>query len=109
MPEILKLSKPVMINGSEVKELPYDFENMTAKDKLDAGKKMKVAQIPISNVEELDSDYHFFLFVQAVCKADSSIDINDVMRISAKDAREAGKLARSFFYFDSEESSQTIT
>lgn len=100
MAEKLKLSKPVMINGTEFSELPYDFEEMTARDKIEAGKKMKAAQIPISNVEELDTDYHFFLFAQAVFKADPSIDINDVMRISAKDAREAGKLARSFFYVE---------
>ncbi len=103
MAEKLKLSKPVDINGEKLTELPYDFEEMTARDKIEAGKKMKAAQIPISNVEELDTDYHLFLFAQAVCKADPSIDINDVLRISAKDAREAGKLARGFFYFDSEE------
>jgi len=103
MAEKLKLSRPVMINGEEFTELPYDFEEMTARDKIEAGKKMKAAQIPISNLEELDTDYHFFLFAQAVIKADPSIDVNDILRISAKDAREAGKLARSFFYFDSEE------
>lgn len=102
MPETLKLSKPIMINGEEVTELPYDFESMTARDKLEAGKKMKAAQIPVSNVEELDTDYHFFLFIQAVCKADPSIDVADVMRISAKDEREACRLARNFFYFTSE-------
>jgi len=98
---IFKLSKPIMINGVEVKELPYDFENMTAKDKMNAGKKMKQAGIP-SNMEELDTDYHLFLFAEAVCKADSSIDTSDVLRISAKDARKAGALARNFFYLDTE-------
>lgn len=102
MAEVFKLSKPIMINGEEVKELPYDFENMTAKDKINAGKKMKTAGNPIS-VEEIDSDYHLYLFAEAVCKADPSIDTSDVLRISAKDAQKAGELARSFFYLPSEE------
>ncbi len=103
MPEKFKLTKPIMVNGAEVSELPYDFENMSAKDKLNAGKEMKMAGYPPSNAEELDSDYHFFLFAKAVTKADPNIDSTDILRISAKDSREAGKLARHFFYFDSGE------
>ena len=100
--ENLVLRKPIMINGEEVKELPYDFESMTAKDKLNASRKMKTAGIPIS-VEEIDPDYHFYLFAEAVCKADNSIDTTDVTRISARDAQKAAEIARSFFYLNSEE------
>lgn len=102
MTEVFKLSKPIMINGAEVKELPYDFENMTARDKLNASKKMKTAGIP-NNVESIDGDYHMYLFAEAVCKADSSIDTADILRMSAKDAGKAGGLAWNFFYLDSEE------
>lgn len=106
MAEVLKLSKPLKISTAdgdiELKELPYDFESMTARDKLNAGKKMRTAGYA-PNVEELDSDYHLFLFAEAVSKADSRIDLTDVMRISAKDAQKASSLARSFFYLDSEE------
>lgn len=100
--EVLKLSKPIMINGEEVKELPYDFENMTAKDKIEAGKEMKAAGVPMS-VAEIDSDYHFYLFAKAVNKANPSITIQDVMRLSAKDADKAAALARNFFYLGSVE------
>ncbi|WP_041272387.1 hypothetical protein [Desulfitobacterium hafniense] len=102
MAETFNLSKPIMIDGKEVKELPFDFENMTAKDKLNAGRKMKTDGIP-NNVEELDTDYHLYLFAEAVCKADSSIETADVLRISAKDARKAAAVARNFFYYGSEE------
>lgn len=95
--EVLKLSKPIKVNGEEVKELPYDFENMTAKDKIEAGKEMKAAGIPMT-VAEIDSDYHFYLFAKAVNKANSAITTEDVMRMSAKDADRAAALARNFFY-----------
>jgi hypothetical protein len=103
----LKLSKPFKIstmdNDREIKELPYDFENLTARDKLNASKKMKTAGIPCGAFEEIDSDYHLFLFAEAVTKADSSIDTSDVMRISAKDAGVAAFLTRSFFFLGSAE------
>lgn len=100
--QTFKLSKPIMIDNKEVKELPYDFEAMTAKDKIDVGKEMKTAGIPIS-VAEIDPDYHLYLFAKAVSKADPSITTADVMRMSAKDADRAAALARAFFYLDSEE------
>lgn len=107
----LKLSKPIKIFGAnqdrELTELPYDFENMTAKDKMNAGKKMKQDGIP-SNMEEMDTDYHFYLFAEAVRVADRTIDTADVFGISAKDSQKASSLARSFFFFGSVEPSQMI-
>lgn len=99
---ILKLSKPIMINGKEVKELTYDFDNMTAKDKINVGKKIKKDGVPIS-VEEIDSDYHLYLFAAAVTKADPSISYADVLRMNAKDGCKGAALARDFFYMSSEE------
>lgn len=103
MAEKLKLSKPVEINGEEYTEIPYDFESMTIRDKMNASKRMKSDGIPMSNIEELDPDHHIYLFAQAVSKADPSIDISDIMRIDARVGVKGGRLARSFFYFDSEE------
>jgi hypothetical protein len=100
---VLKLSKPLKIFGAnqdrEVTELPYDFESMTAKDKMNAGKKMRAAGCA-PTVEELDTDYHLFLFAEAVHKADKSIDPDSVLEISAKDSQRASSLARSFFFLD---------
>ena len=59
-------------------------------------------------MEELDTDYHLYLFAEAVCVADREIDTADVLRISAKDAQRASKLTRSFFFFDLEELSTMI-
>ncbi|WP_141722835.1 phage tail assembly protein [Cellulosilyticum sp. I15G10I2] len=100
--QALKLSKPIMVNGEEVKELKYDFENMTARDKINVGKRIKQDGVPVS-VEELDTDYHMYLFAGAVVKANEDMDISDVMRLSAKDIQKGAALARNFFYLNSEE------
>ncbi len=95
--ENFKLNKPIDINGAQVTELKYDFEEMTAKDKLEAGKRMKNAGCQVS-VDSLDPDYHVYLFAAAVHKADPSIDYPDVLRMSARDAVRAGELAQRFFF-----------
>jgi hypothetical protein len=100
--QVLQLTRPIMINGEEVKELKYDFDGMTGRDKVNVGKRIKQDGIPVS-VEELDTDYHMYLFAGAVTKANADIDISDVMRLSAKDIQKGAALARNFFYLDSEE------
>lgn len=97
-----------MVNGKEVKELPYDLENFTAQDKLNAGKKYK-AQGGVISVQELDADYHLFIFAEAAAKANTEIDISDILRMSAKDSSRAEAKVRSFFYLSSEDTSQTDT
>jgi hypothetical protein len=99
---ILKLSKPIDINGEKVSELEYNFEDMTARDKADATKAYKKAGNVVS-VQELDPDYHLYLFAAAVKKANPSIEFEDVLRMSAKDAAKAEALVRDFFFLSSEE------
>jgi len=106
--EKFKLKKPISINNEEVKELPYDFDALTAKDKLEAGKKFKTAGFT-GSLQELDPDYHLFIFIQAVMKADSSISEHDVMRISMQDAVAVSSLVRNYFFLDSEEFFRTVT
>lgn len=95
----LLLSKSIDINGEKVTELKYNFDDMTARDKQMAGKAFKKSGCGVS-VQELDSDYHLFLFAAAVKKENSSIDINDILRIPAKDAAKAEALVRDFFFLD---------
>lgn len=100
--EVLTLTKPVFINDEEVKELTYNFEDMTARDKINVGRRIKQDGIAVS-VEELDADYHMYLFAGAVVKANPTYDISDVLRLSAKDAQRGAALARNFFYLNSED------
>ncbi len=100
--EIFKLSKAIDIDGQKVTELQYNFEDMTARDKADASKEFKKAGNVIS-VQELDPDYHLYLFAAAVKKANHNVDINDILRFSAKDACKAEGLVRNFFFLNSED------
>lgn len=97
--KILKLKKPLMVNGEEVTEIPYDFERMTVGNKLMVTKNMTDAGYTMTQVEEFDPVYHLFLFAKAVEVAtEGQIVTTDVLRMSARDGKEAGALARSFFY-----------
>jgi hypothetical protein len=101
--ETFALRKPIMVNGAEVKEIKYDFDNLTAQDKMNAGKAYKKAGNVIS-VQELDSDYHLFIFAEAVAKVNQDIDQKEiVLLLSAKDSARAEKLVRDFFFLDSED------
>ncbi|KPU42158.1 hypothetical protein OXPF_39370 [Oxobacter pfennigii] len=108
MIEKLKLKVPIDINGETVNEIPYDFDVLTAKDKINVGKKFKAAGFT-GSVQELDPDYHLFIFAEAVIKADKNITEQDVMRMSMKDTITASSLVRNYFFLDSEEFYRTIT
>lgn len=99
--EVLVLTKPLMVDGEEVKELLYDFDSMTARDKINVGKRIKNDGVPVT-VEEIDTDYHMYLFAAAVVKANPSMDISDVFRLSARDIQKGAAAARRFFYITSE-------
>lgn len=104
MVEIFKLRKPLMVDGEEVTEIPYDFESMTVGNKLMATKNMMSSGYPSSNVEEFDSVYHLFLFAKAVEVATNErITTADILRMNAQDGRAAGALARDFFYLSTED------
>ncbi len=105
--EKLILTKPIKVNGEEIKEISYNLEDFTAKDKFEASKIYRRDGGSIS-VQELDSDYHLYLFAQAVAKVDKKIDIQDILRLNAKDSTKAGNIVRRFFFLDSEESQETI-
>lgn len=102
------LSKPININGDSVSELSYNMEDMTARDKTEASKVFKKNGNMVM-VQEFDSDYHLYLFAAAVKKENPSIEIEDVLRMSAKDSIKAEALVRGFFFFDSEDTSLMST
>lgn len=103
--KILKLKKPIMINGEEKKEISYDLEAVTAQDKINASKNFKKAGNAMS-FQETDPDYHLYLFAEAAKKCDGSIDISDILRLSAKDSVKAEEAVRNYFFFDLEDMSQ---
>ena len=96
---VFKLSRPLMVDGEELQELPYDFDKMTARDKLMVTVEMAAAGLPQSTVGDVDPAYQLFLFAKTgVVASGGKIAVPDVLRISAKDAQRGSSLARSFFY-----------
>lgn len=94
------LSKPVLIDGEEKKELEYDFEELKG-DVIENSIKNLQKSGYIPTVQELDPILHANIFAEAC-----GIDYLDVKRFSAKDYMKAVSLVRDFFLSDSEESSQ---
>lgn len=85
MEKVLTLKTPLMVDGEELKELPYDFEAMTAGSLLRIAGDMAATGHSRTTVQEYDSDYHFFLFAQAVELATKGkVSTPDVLRLSAK-------------------------
>ena len=96
----LKLRKPLMVNGEEISEIPFDFESMTVGNKLMVTKNMTDAGYTMTQVEEFGPVYHLFLFAKAAEVATKGkIITTDILRMSARDGKEAGALARSFSTF----------
>jgi len=96
MPKILKLKNPIMIDGTEVKEIKYDFENLTAKDMIEA-EKMMLGNGQISmTLEEMNYSWHMYLFASTAAKENTGSSINDYFRMKGIDAVKARALARNF-------------
>lgn len=101
--EVLKLKRPVMIDGEEKTEIPYDLEKLTGSDLETALQDMKRNGIQVGAIE-IDPSYHMAIFAQA-----SGVAYEDVKRMSAKDCKNAIALVRAFFIGDSEDSSASET
>jgi len=99
---VFNLKKAIDINGEKVSKMKYNFEDMTAKNKQRATIAYKKAGNGMG-MQEFDPDYHLYLFATAVEKENPNIDINDIFRMSAKDAIRAGNLVRDFFFLNSED------
>ena len=97
--KVLELTTPIMVNGEELKEIPYCFDEMTAMDKLKVQREMVSFGLSPVTAEEFDAGYQLFLFARAAeIASDNKITAADILRMSAKDAQKAGALARDFFF-----------
>lgn len=97
--ETLKLTRPIFVNGEEVSEVAYDFDALTAADKLSVTPEMLQFGFSMGSVEEYDANYHFFLFAKAAERASGGkVTAADLLRLSARDGAAAGRLAKAFFF-----------
>ena len=95
--DVLKLKKPVMIDGVEKTEIEYDLNRLTGEDVHLATKELQQMQIAVLTIE-LDTNYHAALFARA-----AGIMFADVKRFSLRDYTKATTLVRDFFLSDLEE------
>lgn len=92
----LKLKKPIMVDGAQVTEVKYDFDNLTQKDISEAEKRMVTSGHVVTQVEEMNYTWHAYLFAAAAAKANPNTDVSDYMRLEGADALRARLLARNF-------------
>ena len=109
MRDIIKLKKAIEINGKEVKELPYD------PDEIDCQMFNKASALstgsnrtgtPNMSVMELDSAMHMYLGMMAVIAVNSEIDITDLERIKGSDLIKLVQIGRNFITRSSAEDSE---
>ena len=98
--DILKLTKPVKIDGEEKTEIPYDFDELNGTHIQAAIKELQQHSI-VPGMVEIDTNYHAAIFAQA-----AGISFADVSRFKMKDYNKAVILARNFLIEQSEEDEQ---
>ena len=103
----IKLKNPIMVAGSEVIELAYDFDKVTPdmfmEADMTAANKAAVINKPTFAAAEVDSSFHLQLGIQAIIAANPTWDANDVSRIHGSDIFKVMFLGRNFMTAVAEE------
>ena len=112
MKETIKLRNPLLINGKEVTELTYDFneidcDGFTMAFSYASSKSFKANQMgkQSMSIMEQDTNFHMYLGMQAIIAVNPEIDIADLERIKGYDLITIAGLGRNFTYGRSEEPS----
>lgn len=101
--EKIELRQPLLINGKEVKELTYDFNEIdcdgfslafsyASSKSLTATQKGK----PNASIMEQDANFHMYLGMMAIIAVNPEIDITDLERIKGFDIVMLAGLGRNF-------------
>ena len=100
MVETIELSKPIIIDDVEVRELTYDIESITTDQFLEADVLASDAAMQRSKVNakvaELDSGFHFYLGIEAVIAANPDYSVEDVKRVKGPDIMKLMRIGRNF-------------
>lgn len=84
MKKKITLTRPISVNGTQVKELTYDTDNITPESFARAeglARKKNGIDAPATAVE-LDFTFQMYLLMVAIVNSNSEIDIMDLERIS---------------------------
>ena len=121
MKEILKLTKPILIEGRNVTELEYDIDEITpalfAEAEAMKNKYTGTSRFSggASGAAELDYAFHLYLGAAAAIAVNPMLTFEDLMQVRGKDTYSLMKVGRSFMTASvdstedsSEEQSETI-
>lgn len=94
----IKLNKPIMINGKEVKELTYNTEKITAGQFCEAETYRFSAggNKPVMTTYEFDHGLHLYLGMMAIVAENPHIDIKDLERVTGYDMIKIASVGRNF-------------
>lgn len=113
MKETLKLNNSIEINGKKLKELTYDFNEITcelytmASNYADA-KTLQANQKgrPSAAIMEQNASLHMYLGMAAIIAVNPEIDVMDLERLKGFDLIKLTSLGRNFIAGRSEEPSE---
>lgn len=95
---IIKLKRPITIDGKKITDLAYDTDEITiglqAKAEVESKKIGSTGEVKL---QESDYTYHIFLGMAAVLAVNPSFDWNDLKRIKGKDLNKLAVVGRSYF------------
>jgi len=118
--QVLRLKKPITINGTNVNSVEYNTDEITAQQFAEAdSRKMRASGSKggnLSGAVELDYGLHLYLGFAAIIAVNPSYDIVDLERIKGPDVMGVMKIGRNFTLGsvakstagDSEEPSETM-
>lgn len=106
----LTLKNPIMINGTEVKEMTYDINEIdgilfaTAEIRKKAAAGMK--NVTIAPAAEFDFALHLYLGYAAIIAVNPSYDFSDLERIKGADVVDVMAIGRNFMLKSEETSTE---
>ncbi len=94
----LKLRKPLMVNGKELKALTYDVDELTINHITRAEAcKSKMGGAAVISVAQADFTLHVCIGMQAVIVKNPDIAEEDLMRLKGYDITQLASIGTSFF------------
>lgn len=100
MQNIIKLKKPITIDGKQVSEISYDADEITAVLYAEADAKKKVAagmkNVSISPAVEFDFGLHLYMGFAAAIAVNPSYTFEDLERVKGADVMAFSNVGRSF-------------
>lgn len=99
MKKTLTLKNAIMVNNSEIKELEYDADEITAIMFTEAESRRKSAAGKSSNtaqVAEMDTGLHLYMGFAAILAVNPALDFSDVERMHGVDLVDVMRIGRNF-------------